>query len=215
MQVENQPEQTQTITGTEAPPMMNSPEARTATGELKDQSALTSTEQKPEVKPEVKLEAKSAVPEKYEFKAGEGGEVNQKLVELASPVFKELGLTQAQADKLSGLYNEIAKDQQTRVVQQINEMREGWRQAIASDKDMAGKQTEIGAVIGRAKEMLPPDLRAEFNKTMNETGMGDHPVIVKTLWKLSELLSEGRPVSGNGPSPHGQVSNGKIGRAHV
>src|SRR6185437_10360924 len=91
------------------PPLPNSPEARTPDGTLKD---TISTAPTPETTPsESVTEPKTdGPPESYDFKAPEGKELNSKFLDRATPVFKELGLSQANAQKLVDTYNELVGD---------------------------------------------------------------------------------------------------------
>ena len=91
-------------TQTQTPPLPNDPAARTADGTLKDAQTLTTPEPKVEPKADDKPIAPT-VPEKYDFKAPEGQSLDAALVERATPIFKELGLTQDAAQKLVDFYN--------------------------------------------------------------------------------------------------------------
>ena len=109
----------------------NATEARTETGEIKDQQTSqatgsanqetkteakneqASTETKAETKAETKTDAKGP-PDKYEFKAPDGWtdkgwELDGAVIESATPLFKELGLTNDQAQKLSAGAVNLAK----------------------------------------------------------------------------------------------------------
>jgi hypothetical protein len=95
------------------------------------------------------------------------------------------------------------------------DMRTDWQAKVKADPDMAkaasGGKTGIEAVsvdIARLKAALPADLRTEFSEAMNLTGAGDHPAIVKAMWKLAQFVTEGTHVSGKGPSEHGQTRPG-------
>jgi hypothetical protein len=194
------------------PPATNTPEARTPDGTIKDQSTTTFTDPKNDTATTTATTTAPTVPDAYTFKIPEGATLDNKLVESATPIFKELGLNQDQAQKLVDLVANRDKEIQAQTAAKITEMRESWRKEVLADKDMGGKLDDVKATIGRAKNQLPSDVRDAFNRAMDETGIGDHPAFVKAFWKLSELVSEGKPVSGNGPSTHGQSTNGKATR---
>src|SRR5262245_66464568 len=100
--------------------LANEPEARTETGEIKDQTPATTetpkettpTETpKQEAKPDDKTssllnkdrekDTPSGAPEKYEaFKVPEGHEINEDTAKEVGALFKELNLTQGQGQKL-------------------------------------------------------------------------------------------------------------------
>jgi hypothetical protein len=149
--------------------------------------------------------APEGAPEAYTFTAPEGKSYDKSFIDKATPVFKELNLTQASAQKLVDTYNDLAQSQADLAVKAVEDMRRGWQADVT--KEFGGKVDEIKADVGRMYDTLfkdAPKDRDAFINAMNLTGAGDHPAIVKTMWKLSEAFREGQHVSGGGPSPHGQ-----------
>jgi hypothetical protein len=224
---------------TEAP-LANSTEARSPTGEILDRSSTTALTPTPTITlttPDPALSADTSkttetpdgkttlteaktppatpvVPEKYaDFKAPDGFALDTKALESATPIFKELGLSQEQAQKLVDFHTaqmiEAAKAPQATV----DTMRADWRAKVSADTDIkaavAGDKTGIDAVkvdIGRALGKLDPALAGEFKSAMDLTGAGDHPAFIKAIWKLSQFVGEGTHVAGKGPSPAGQTN---------
>ena len=82
-------------------PLANDPAARTETGEIIDRSATPpANEPAPEPKPG------SAAPESYtDFSVPEGHTLDAAAIESATPLFRELGLSQDQAQKLVDFYS--------------------------------------------------------------------------------------------------------------
>lgn len=215
-------------------PLMNDEAARSATGEILDQASTqveskpevkpdtsttttetkpeTSTETKPEVKPEAKPDPK-AVPETYTFAAPEGYTIDSKLIETAAPIFKELGLTNDQAQKLVDIQiaREIAAAKGP--ADSYAATRTEWQNAVKADPEIsAAGLDKVKTDIGRVIATLPTDLQGDFRKAMDITGAGDHPAMVKALWKLSELVTEGSHVTGKNPSGEGQRKPGDSAR---
>lgn len=160
-------------------------------------------------------------PEKYEdFRAPDGYTIDPKTIEAAAPIFKELGLTQVQAQSLVDFHTKQMIDAAKAPQTTYETMRNEWTTKAKADPDMAkhavdGK-TGLDAVkvdMGRALTALnDPDLAAEFKQAMDLTGAGDHPAFIKTFWKLAQYVTEGKHVSGGNPSPHGQTPPGANGR---
>jgi len=209
----------QTQTQTTTPPLPNDPAARTADGTLKDAQAPASTTTEPKAEP--KPDAKPTVPEKYDFKPPEGQKLDDALVEKATPIFKELGLTQDAAQKLFDFYNTHAKTSAEAATKLVNDMRSEWRDKITNDPNIGpklGTEKDPGPLmvaIGKAKDSIfegDPKGLAAFNEAMNLTGAGDHPDIFKAWIKIAERVSEGTHVSGKGPSEQGQAVPNKAGR---
>lgn len=216
-------------------PLMNDDAARSTTGEILDQSTpLTetktettpqSTDSKPEptdgktqeVAPETKPETKPEAPAAYaDFKAPEGYQIDPEVLKEALPVFKDLGLTQDQAQKLVDI--QIQRDLAIAKARDdtYSALRSEWQGKVKSDPELAKAATDgkvgLDAVkldIGRAIAVLPPALQTDFRDAMNLTGAGDHPAFVKAMWQLSKLIGPGTAVKGNGPSPHGQANPDK------
>lgn len=205
----------------------NEPAIRTPTGEIKDQQAAetkpdtstaTSTESKAEEKSllnkdDKKEEPKAAVPDKYEpFKVPEGHELDEKFATEAGAKFKELGLTQDQAQSLVDMYNKKALEQGEAPYKAYEEMRNGWRKDVVSDPklgDGSNLKPEVKASIGRMWDSTgDPKLVADFKAAMDMTGAGDNPAFVRMWAKVSEMYGEGTGVRGSGPSKFGQTSPG-------
>lgn len=195
------------------PTPMNTPEARTPTGEIIDQGnpAVSPVETKPN-EPAAPAEPKppsAGAPESYsDFSVPEGATLDKSAIERATPIFKELGLTQDQAQKLVDLYPTLTEN----VVKANNDayvaMRESWVSELKADKEIGGKLDHVAAEIGKLKQQLPLAVRDAFNEAVNFTGAGDHPAVVKALYEISKLVNEGSHVAGAGPSEHGQNRNG-------
>ena len=223
-------------------PLMNDEAARSTTGEILDQATVTetkpatstttetpattpsttTTETKPaETKPaegDKKPDA-PAVPEKYEFKAPENYTLDPKLLETVTPLFKELGLTNEQAQKLVDIQisREIAAAKAPQETYEAT--RTKWQAETTSHPDIknlvdkdSGK-TGIDAVkivMGRALNAIGDSaLAAEFKSAMDLTGAGDNPAFVRTFLKRADFVTEGKHVAGKGPSIAGQREPGK------
>ena len=198
---------------TEQPIPGNDPAARTETGELRDNLSAKTPEQAPsteaKVEPEVKVEPPKAgeVPEKYDFKAPVGATLDPKLIEEASPIFKELGLDNAAAQKLVDFYAKT----QAAAGDVMTEMRTGWRNEVVGDKDIGdGKDNlrpEVRANISKAFDAIgDAKVTSAFKEALDLTGAGDHPAVIRALNTLGKLLGEGTLVSGGKPSPAGQTN---------
>ena len=214
----------------------NEPAARTPTGEIKDQQTSTTpastttttpattdtpaktTEPAAAVKDDKSLlnkddkakdAAKPVVPEKYEFKAPEGYEIDAKFMEQATPVLKELGLSNDQAQKLVNLQIEREKAIAEAPYNLYQETRSKWREDIVKDPtlgDGSNLKPEVRASISHAIDSLPN--AAAFRQVMDMTGAGDNPEFVKAFAHIAKQLGEGTAVKGGGPSGLGQRAPG-------
>jgi hypothetical protein len=175
--------------------------------------AQTSTSKPPEKPADGTKPPVAGAPEAYTaFTAPDGYTLDPKTIEAATPIFKELGLTQDQAQRLVAFHSEQMIAAAKGPEETYTAMRTDWQAKVKSDPDMAkavnGDKTGLDAVkldIGRALNALgDAQLASDFKEAMNLTGVGDHPAFVKAMWKLSSFVTEGKHVSGTNPSPHGQ-----------
>lgn len=163
-------------------------------------------------KPEDK--APSGAPEKYEaWKVPEGYELDAGLVEEASPIFRELGLSQEQTQKLVDFYSKhsikSAEDLRKAGQDAYRDMRTEWRESMLSDEvlgkltDKAGKHgpdSPLVVTVNRALDSLQnPKLVSDFKAAMDLTGAGDHPAFVRVLHALASKVTEGTSYAAGGP----------------
>lgn len=190
------------------PPLANDPAARTETGEIIDRSATPPTnEPAAEPKPE------TSAPESYtDFSVPEGHTLDAAAIESATPLFRELGLTQDQAQKLVDFYSTQVGKINAENEGYMETLRTQWREELKADKDIGGKLDQVKVEIGRAIDRLPPTVREPFKEAMNLTGAGDHPAVIKAIHAFASLIGEGTHVTGNAPSEHGQSKTGVSNR---
>ena len=220
----------------ETQPQNNEPEARTPTGELTDKSPQTetakpaetldtkpATEAKTETKPstEVKDDGKpilgkdkdakpEGAPDKYEdFKAPEGFEIDKEAIAKALPMFKELGLSQTNAQRLVDFYAEQSKQAAEAPFKLWADTQKEWRDKVMADPKLGPRIDEIKTNVSRALDLMNnPQLKEQVQEAMTTTGAGNHPAIVAAWDILSQMVTEGKPVRGAGPSPLGQTKPG-------
>jgi hypothetical protein len=214
---------TESQTQTATQPLGNETTVRDESGTIKDPAALaakpdsttssTTTDPKSdEPKDKTKTEAATGAPEKYEtFKAPEGITLDDKLIESAAPLFKELGLSQDQAQKLVDFHAAQTKAAGDAGMKAYEDMRADWRTKTASDKDLGNGtdlRPEVKANIGRALDLVPAEAKTAFFEAMDLTGAGDNPAVIRVINALAQRIGEGKLVAGGGVSPAG-VPGGK------
>ena len=139
-------------------------------------------------------EKPEGAPEKYEWAAPEGVTLDESIMGSLSEVAKELNLPQAAAQKL---VDKIAPVMAQRQVEQFEALRTEWRQASSSDQEFGGaKLTENMAV---AKKALDAFGTPEFRQLLEQTGMGNHPEVIRTFYRAGKAISEDSLVSGSAP----------------
>lgn len=134
-----------------------------------------------------------AAPEKYEFKAAEGQELDAEAVKAFEPIAKELNLSNEQAQKLVDVYGskimpKLVEQQAAQWQQQI----EQWADQVKADKDL-GTDASIGAAQKAMDKFGSPELK----QYLNETGLGNHPELVRIFANIGKAMSEDGLVTGN------------------
>lgn len=132
----------------------------------------------------------NVAPENYEaFNIPEGMEMDTALVEEISPVLKEVGLSQENAQKLVNVYAPYVQQQieaqQAAVVSDWNKQVEDWK--AETTKELGATFKEDLSIAGKFIDKFgSPELR----NVLNKTGLGNHIEIVKAFRNAGKAISE-------------------------
>lgn len=151
----------------------------------------------------------TGAPEKYEdFKLPEGLKADPEKMATATALFKELNLSQEGAQKLVDLYAAELTAAAEAPINAWMELRKEWQKTVTNDPEIGGKLKEVRTTIARAIDTLPQALAKDFREALDLTGAGDHPAFIKAFYAFAQQRTEGRHVSGQNPSIHGQQRPG-------
>ena len=165
-----------------------------ASGEGAGDKAATTEET--EASDKTDADAADVVPEgDYEFKMPEGMEVDKALANRAQGVFKEMGLTQGQADKLTSMIAEQRVDDSQSGQAAYQKQIDGWVNDIKSDPDMGGDNFAKNA--GVAAKAVDKFGSSELKEFFNSTGAGNHPELFRFAMNVGKTISEDQPGSGD------------------
>lgn len=168
--------------------------SETVATETVETTQTETTVETPETKEEVKQEEtkpeetkeESKVPEKYEeFTLPEGMEYSQEVADNFKAVAKELGLPQEAAQKLVDFQSNMIKEQVAAQAKQA----ESWKQE--SEKSI-GKDG-----IEQANRALAQFTSPEFVQFLNESGLGNHPSMIKAFQQVYNKIGESSFVDNN------------------
>jgi hypothetical protein len=190
-------EATATVTTTtEAPATL----LATATSEEGKQTQTTETPAAPATEtpaaesktPETKTETKTpAAPEKYEFKAPEGTEYDPGILDAFSSAAKEADLSQEAAQML---IEKMAPALAARQVGQVEAIHKEWLEASSADKEFGGEKLQEN--LGVARKALDAFGTPELRSLLDTTGLGNHPEVIRLLFKAGKAISEDTFTSG-------------------
>lgn len=148
-------------------------------------------------------------PEKYEFTAAEGVDLDTEALKDFEPVARDLNLTNEQAQKLVDAYPKILAGVQQRQAEAWQAQTEEWAATVKADKEIGGDK--LTANLGVAQRALDTFGTPELKEYLNGTGLGNHPELVKAFIKVGKAMSEDGMVTGkeNGQRSAAEVLYGK------
>lgn len=140
---------------------------------------------------------KPVVPEAYAFKdLPEGYAMSEQQLAEVSPLFKDLGLTQEQADKLVAFDAKRALAAEQAGLEQRQGLVTGWEKSLREDAAFGG--ANFDANVGVAQKALSQFGTPELSTMLKESGLGSHPEVVRLFHRIGQQLAEGQLHSGSG-----------------
>lgn len=145
--------------------------------------------------------AAEGAPETYDtaaFKMPEGVEFDAEGFEAVEPVLRDLNLTQDQAGKLMSAYAEkivplIEKRTADRFDESAAELRANLARDLQADPEVGGKKLdESKSFAAKAIAHFIPDKneRSEFSTFLNESGLGNHPLLMRLVSGAGRAIAE-------------------------
>ena len=135
------------------------------------------------------------VPENYDFKnveLPEGMELDQELTKEFSDAAKEMGLSQAKADKFMGMGVKLS----TKIQEKFESaLKEAQQNQIKSYKTMLNTDKEIGGAnlkttLQEANEAYQTFVSDEAADILAKTGLNNHPTIVKMFRDIGRQIKD-------------------------
>lgn len=160
------------------------------------------------------------LPDKYELTAPEGYDIDETVLAEATPIFHELGLGQEQAQKLVPLGQKLVERILQGQADEFAQTRAQWATEVKDDPEIGKanlKETQrlaakaldrfIGPrevvdadgkpIIGQdGKPVIEP-----FRQLLIDTGLENHPVMVKAFRKIGMALAEDGTIARSGQGP--------------
>jgi len=136
--------------------------------------------------------AKSAgAPDKYDFKDPQGREYDNEILAKFSDAAKNLNLTNEQAQ---GFLNEMGAVLETKMAAQLKSVRQAWAESSTTDKEFGGdKLSENMSVAKKALDAFGTD---SLRSLLNESGLGNHPEIIRFMYRAGRAISQDTMVNG-------------------
>ena len=148
-------------------------------------------------------EVKSVVPEKYEFKLPEGVTLDEAAIALVTPAFKELGLSQEQAQKLVDLQMTLNKSNEDAYAQSFDQYVENLK--VEAKTYFGTKLPEVMRNMARARDMLLPKTADGKEHPLQEklriSGLANDKDVIELFDKIGRTIGEGKFVQGKQSAP--------------
>lgn len=135
------------------------------------------------------------VPAAYALTPPEGLALDAGAIAEATPVFRELGLSNAAANKLMPVAAQFAQrvqDQANRqLLSHVQAERKAWLDAARADPEIGGaKWGDTIATAASALDRLGFTKGSAFRNLLDESGLGNHPDMIRAFVKVGKAVSE-------------------------
>lgn len=187
------------VTPAEAEAQATTPPATQSTllTEEGEAPAAPEGEDKPEGEDGEKKPATQAegAPAEYEdFKAPEGVTLDPEVTGQFKTLAKELNLSQAQAQKLADMGASITQKQAGQTSALLEQARIEWTNNAKNDKEFGGEA--LAANMAVARKAMDEFGTPELKSLLNESGLGNHPEIIRAFYRAGKAISEDTFVGG-------------------
>jgi len=142
-------------------------------------------------------EGSDVVPDTYaDFVMPEGMQLNEAALAEATPMFKELGLTQEQSQKVVDLYAKQVQAGSQKQIDDFNQLTNDWLTTSKNDGEFGGDKFDENVKI--AQSAISKYGTPELKQLLNDHGVGNHPEMIRFMVRVGQTLSEDVPGSAGG-----------------
>ena len=147
------------------------------------------------------------VPESYELEAPEGFAIDPQALAAATPVFKELGLSNEQASKLMPVAAQFAQGLSDKlnaqIISQVRADRKAWLDSAMADREIGGAHWKETLAKGAfALDNLGFPKGSPFRVLLDESGLGNHPEMIRAWAKVGRAIGEDGDFARGAGNPH-------------
>jgi hypothetical protein len=143
-------------------------------------------------------DAAAKVEQKFEIKASDGSPVDAATADKIASFAKEQGLSPAQAQAIYNRETAAVTAFSAEQEKQYNERKSQWVETLKNHKEIGGQHFEknIQAAHIAMKQFATP----EFIKTLEDTGLGNHPNLVEVFYNISKAMADDKYVPAGRPT---------------
>lgn len=130
--------------------------------------------------------AKIEMPEGFES-------LDENLMAEFTPLAKELNLTQEQGQKFISMHAQTLKSMQDAQQKAHGEQLEQWAKDAKADKEFGGDKFDENLNV--ARKAIAKFGSPELKEMLDQSGLGNHPEVIRVFHKIGKAISEDNPVS--------------------
>ena len=167
-----------------AAPVAAAPTSLLATGAAPAAAAAPETTPPEGGAPASSETAAEGAPEAYtEFALPEGVQLPADLATEFGGLAKELGLPQAQAQRVVDIAAKMVNAAQQQQVDTVTTVHKDWRAACATDKEFGGEK--LGENLARAKAAMEATASPQLQVLLDRSGLGNNPEVIRHFLKVA------------------------------
>lgn len=140
----------------------------------------------------------------YELKLPEGSSLDASYLEQTKALAKELGLSQEAAQKLVERDSGLMSSAHERNMAKVRENTEQWAKDAQADKEIGGNNFQSS--VTDAKTALDKFGTPEFKNLLNQSGVGNHPELIRLLSRVGKAMREDKMVTTSSQPARAQKS---------
>lgn len=142
-----------------------------------------------------KEEAPPGAPEQYvDFKMPEGVKLDEEVANEFKSFAKEKNLPQDEAQKVFDMGAKLVQRIEAQRAEAVNAEFVKWSESSRTDKEFGGEQLQQNLAV--AKDALAQFGSPELKQMLNESGFGNHPEMIRLLYKVGKATSEDKIITG-------------------
>jgi len=180
-----------------APAEVPPPAAEAATAAAADTETTPTLLTEKEAEPEKPAEEAPAPFDAEKIALPEGMKADAEILGKFGEIATKHKVSQEAAQELVNLYHSVASTQAKQNWDSWQTTQSGWVADVKADREI-GNLDEVKRTVGRFLDdpaFAGPKTREGFEVT----GSGNHPEVIRFIYRLTKALAEGTHVAGNGP----------------
>lgn len=118
----------------------------------------------------------------------EGWQVNEGLMAEFTPLAAELGLNQETGQKLIEMHTKALQSVHEGYAKAFGDTVQGWAESAKTDKEIGGDKYNENVVT--ALKAINRFGTPELQKALNESGLGNHPELIRFCLRIGKAISE-------------------------